>query len=93
VVAAGHEIAVARQKAVAAEADLGLGEERAVGRDVAVVAQADGAFLAAQDRAPADIRLGADRDAVVLLPLGVEDRVVVYDGAGADADLVRVAEG
>ena len=93
VVPASHEVAVPGQEAVLAERDLGLGEQCAVGRDVRVVAEPDGSFLAAQDRVPADVGVLADADAVVLLALGVEDREVVDDGAGADADLMRVAEG
>lgn len=93
VVAACHEVAVPGQEAVAAEADLGFGEQRAVGRNIRMVAEADGSFLATQDRVATDINLLADLDAIVLFALGVEDREVVDDGTGADADLMRVAEG
>ena len=93
VVPTRYEVAVPGKKAVAAENDLGLGEQRAVGRDVRAVAKVDGPFFAAQDRVPADVGVLANADAVVLFALGVKDREVVDDGTGADADLMRVAEG
>ena len=57
-----------------------------------MIAQDDRAFLAGQDRVPADHALGPDPDPCVALALGVEDGAVVDDGVVADFDLVRMAE-